>query len=440
VKGKTRILFALMIALSVGLAALIATLARGAFTQVERASEEKASTLARTVVSAIEGVIRHGPDQEGRIYSILEEVTRDAEVVSVGIVHPDGEPLVVRGEAIPHLADPAGDLSLTRRGRRIVAVVPFEVTSGCMAPGSCNCAPGACTCGGREQWDLPPGPYRLALVMEMESADRVRTPLVAMAGVGIAVLLGLLVATILLARSIAVRGQLLRDVALEQQRRRSLESLGLAAAGLAHEIRNPLGAIRGYTQLLHEQAGDAESRERAGLMLPELDRVAERLEEFLGFARKRKPAASPVDLAALAAEVVALFTPDADAAGTALVLERPEDGPVVEGDAAELKELITNLVLNALQACTGGGKVTVHTAQTAAGAEVTVADDGQGIRPEDLPRLFEPYFTTKDRGSGLGLAISRRIAEDHGAKLTLKNAAGGRGAVARLTFAPGAAR
>lgn len=438
-KGKTGILFALLVALSIGLAALIAMLARGALTQVERASEEKASTLARTVVSAIEGVIRHGPDQEGRIYSILEEVSRDAEVVSVGIVHPDGEPLVVRGEALPRLADPDGDLSLTRSGRRIVAVVPFEATSGCMAPGSCNCAPGACTCGGREQWDLPPGPYRLALVMEMESAGRVRTPLIGVAAVGIAVLLGLLVAAGLLARSIMARGQLARDVALELERRRSLESLGLVAAGLAHEIRNPLGAIRGYTQLLHEQAGDADSRERAGLMLPELDRVAERLEEFLGFARKRKPAASPVDLDALAAEVVTLFRPDADAAGITLSSEGSSDRTVVEGDPAELKELITNLVLNAVQACAGGGKVVVRTARAANGVELTVVDDGPGIREEDLPRLFEPYFTTKDRGSGLGLAISRRIAEDHGAALTLENASG-RGAVARLSFDQGAAR
>jgi len=438
-KGKTGILFALLVALSIGLAALIAMLARGALTQVERASEEKASTLARTVVSAIEGVIRHGPDQEGRIYSILEEVSRDAEVVSVGIVHPAGEPLVVRGEALPRLADPDGDLSLTRSGRRIVAVVPFEATSGCMAPGSCNCAPGACTCGGREQWDLPPGPYRLALVMEMESAGRVRTPLIGVAAVGIAVLLGLLVAAGLLARSIMARGQLARDVALELERRRSLESLGLVAAGLAHEIRNPLGAIRGYTQLLHEQAGDADSRERAGLMLPELDRVAERLEEFLGFARKRKPAASPVDLDALAAEVVTLFRPDADAAGITLSSEGSSDRTVVEGDPAELKELITNLVLNAVQACAGGGKVVVRTARAANGVELTVVDDGPGIREEDLPRLFEPYFTTKDRGSGLGLAISRRIAEDHGAALTLENASG-RGAVARLSFDQGAAR
>jgi two-component system sensor histidine kinase HydH len=275
--------------------------------------------------------------------------------------------------------------------------------------------------------------------MEMESAHRVRAPLVAVAAVGIAVLLGLLVATGLLARSISARGQLARDVARELERRRSLESLGLVAAGLAHEIRNPLGAIRGYAQLLHEQAGDEGSRARAGLMLPELDRVAERLEEFLGFARKRRSAAAAVDLAGLAAEVVALFTPDADAAGTMLSLESSPGRPVVEGDAAALKELITNLVLNALEACRGGGEVIVRTARTGADVELSVFDSGQGIRPEVLPRLFEPYFTTKDRGSGLGLAISRRIAEDHGASLTLANAPGG-GAVARLTFTQGTIR
>ena len=190
--------------------------------------------------------------------------------------------------------------------------------------------------------------------------------------------------------------------------------------------------------MLSEQAADTESRGRADLMIRELDRVAERLEEFLGFARKRKQAAAPVDLAALAAEVVALFAPDADAAGTSLVLERSADPPVVEGDAAELKELMTNLVLNALQAC-AGGRVVVRAARSAGCVELTVADGGPGIRPEDLPRLFEPYFTTKDRGSGLGLAISRRIAEDHGAALTLENGPEG-GAIARLRFEQGATR
>jgi signal transduction histidine kinase len=250
------------------------------------------------------------------------------------------------------------------------------------------------------------------------------------------VLLALLVAAGLLARSIRERGRLARDVALEQQRRRGLESLGLAAAGLAHEIRNPLGAIRGYTQLLRERAADPDSRDRAALMLKELDRVGERLEEFLGFARKRSRAAAPVDLAALAAEAISLFRPDADAAGIALSLEGDAGPLVVSGDAAALKELITNLVLNAVQACAGGGRVVVRTARGAFGPELTVADDGPGVRAEDLPRLFEPYFTTKDRGSGLGLAISRRIAEDHGAALTLENAPG-RGALARLAFLSG---
>jgi two-component system sensor histidine kinase HydH len=308
-----------------------------------------------------------------------------------------------------------------------------------MAPGACACGEGACRCGDRKdwEWDLPPGAYRLALVMDTASVERVRAPLLAIAALGIAVLLGLLVAAALLARSISAQGALARKVALEQQRRRSLESLGLVAAGLAHEIRNPLGAIRGYAQLLGEQAADPVSRERAAVMLPELDRVAERLEEFLGFARKRKLSPAPVDLAILAGEVVALFRPDAEADGIELVARTAGGPAIVDGDAAELKELLTNLVLNAVQACGRGGRVVVGAERTAAEIALVVTDSGPGILPEDAGRLFEPYFTTKARGSGLGLAISRRIAEDHGAVLTLENAPRG-GAIATLAFVGGA--
>jgi signal transduction histidine kinase len=431
VKLRTYILLSFSVALVLGLAALIALLARGALYQVDRASEEKTSTLARTVVSAIEGVMRHGPDKEGRIYGILEEVARDPEVVSVAIVAQSGSPIVVRGAPLADLPRPAGAIALARNGSRITAVAPLEVKASCTASGAWEWGQG----DGHPDWkrDLPPGAYGLALVTDTASARRVRGPILAMAAVGGAVLLALLVAAALLARSIAARGELGRRVALEQQRRQGLESLGLVAAGLAHEIRNPLGAIRGYAQLLGEQAADPVSRERAALMLPELDRVAERLEEFLGFARKRMTSAAPVDLGTLAAQVVALFRPDADAAGVALEAAAAIGSPIVSGDAAELKELLTNLVLNAVQACGRGGRVAVKAERRGAEVALSVVDTGPGIRPEDAAHLFEPYFTTKERGSGLGLAISRRIAEDHGAVLTLENAPGG-GSIARLAF------
>jgi signal transduction histidine kinase len=423
--------------MTAGLAILIALLARSVVTQVDRAAGDKARTLARTVVSAIQGVIHFGPDQEGRAHGILEEVARDPEVLSVGIVEPDGAPVMASGAVLPRADLPAGREPLATSDGRLVVALPFDVPSGCLAsPGSCRCATGGCLCGGDDAWAVPAGEYLLVLVLDRGAAGRMKTPVVAVAALGVAILAALLVVAGLLVRSLGARERLARRMALEQQRRQSLESLGLLAAGLAHEIRNPLGSIRGWAQLLHEQAADPEGRERTALMLGELDRVGERLEEFLGFARKRRLAAGPVDLAALARKTAALLQPDVESAGIGLAVVAPEAPVAVTGDEAQLGELLLNLALNAVEACGPGGSIRLEVRAGAAGPTCEVADDGRGIRPEDLGRLFDPYFTTKERGSGLGLAISRRIAEDHGAILTVENAPG-RGAVARLAFLDG---
>jgi signal transduction histidine kinase len=427
----------LQVLMTAGLAVLILYLARGVVTQVDRAAEEKTLTLARTVVSAIQGVIRHGPDQEGRIHGILEEVARDQEVLGVGIAELDGSPVMAAGEPLPEAENPAGRESLTTIDGRLVAVLPFDVPSGCMAsPGACQCAAGGCLCGGDDDWAVPAGEYLLMLVLDRGAAGRLKGPVVAVAALGVAILAVLLVVAGLLVRSLGARERLARKMALEQQRRRSLESLGLLAAGLAHEIRNPLGSIRGWAQLLHEQAADPEARERTALMLGELDRVGERLEEFLGFARKRRPAAAPVDLGALARKTAALLQADAEAAGIGLAVVAPEAPVTVIGDGGQLGELLLNLALNAVEACGSGGSIRLEVRAGNAGPTIDVVDDGRGILPGDLDRLFDPYFTTKERGSGLGLAISRRIAEDHGAILTLGNRPE-RGAVARLAFVGG---
>ena len=185
------------------------------------------------------------------------------------------------------------------------------------------------------------------------------------------------------------------------------------AAGLAHEIRNPLGAIRGYAQLLHEQAADEEASAKTGVMLTELDRVGERLQEFLAFARKRQVELAPLDLTAVAREVVTLLQPDAEAAGIELSLDKEAQTVRCHGDAPQLKELVLNLVLNAIEACSEGDAVTIGLVRGREQTVLIVRDTGKGIEPADLARVFEPYFTTRDSGSGLGLAISKRIAEGH---------------------------
>ncbi|MCK5806081.1 MAG: hypothetical protein KAI66_24830 [Lentisphaeria bacterium] len=423
----------LQVFLTVGLALLFGSLAHRVFVVLDQVSETKSLTLLRAVASAIQGAMRHGPDQHGRVYGILEEVARDPDVLSVDILNADGRPLISIGHSQP---SPPGTPQVNRfenSSTPLVVTMSFEIQAGCMAPGECQCSSGACHCAPHLNWTVPPGNYQLALVMNRGTADRVMLPVLGVTLLGLLILVALLAMSVLLARSLTARESLDRDVAMEQERRLRVESLSLAAAGLAHEIRNPLAAIRGYAQMLHESAPEGEPQERSSLMLNELDRVAERLEEFLGFARKREPRSEPVDLIALAKKVSALLMQDLESAQIELQIVEAKPPVSVLGDAGQLQELLLNLVLNSVDSCKPGGRISVSLSRLDSGLELEVRDDGQGIDPKDLPQLFDPYFTTKERGSGLGLSISRRVAEDHGAKLTLANGPEA-GVVARLHF------
>jgi signal transduction histidine kinase len=416
------------------LAALVVFLARGVVREVERTTEEKALTLTRTVAAAIRGVIRHGPDQEGRVQAILSEVGQSPEVLTVGIVDESLNPLILRGASLPSPLVLRQANPLLVRSDDLVVSLPLDVDSGCIASGSCTCSAGLCPCGADDSWSVPAGEYRVFLVLDRTVATGVTWPIVGVAALGVFMLMALFAVTAAWIRSLAARERLARGMALEQQRRQSLESLSLLAAGLAHEIRNPLGAISGLAQLLHEKSRDDESRNHTSLMIHELERVVERLEEFLDFARPRKAQEGRVDLGKLARKTATLLKPDADAAGLTLNV-RIEGSALIEvpGDEGSLEELLLNLALNAIEASNPSGRIEISVESAAAGPVIRVADTGHGIADEDLPRLFEPYFTTKQRGSGLGLAISRRIAEDHRAVLSLTNAPG-QGAVATVLF------
>ncbi len=416
------------------LALLIVFLARKVTREVDRTTEEKALTLTRTVVVAIRGVIRHGPDQKGRVQGILDEVSQSPEVLSVGIVDDAHRPLYVLGGELPGQKILSQVKPLLARSRDIVVALPFDVASGCMASGTCLCTPNQCPCGADDSWAAPAGRYHVVLVMDRTAIAEVTWPILGVTALGVVMLLILFAVTVAWFRSLAARERLARDMALEQQRLMGLESLRLLAAGLAHELRNPLGAVRGLAQLIHEQRADADSPGHTALMLDEIDRMVERLEEFLDFSRPRKKKEDRVDLGEIARRTAMLLRPDAEEAGISLEVNfHGHPSTEVIGDSAALEELFLNLVLNAIEASSPGGRIEIAVDSVTSGPRVRVIDTGHGIPPADLPRLFDPYFTTREKGSGLGLAISRRIAEDHHAMLTLTNGQDS-GAVATLTF------
>ncbi len=212
------------------------------------------------------------------------------------------------------------------------------------------------------------------------------------------------------------------------QRSKRLADLGEVAAGLAHELRNPLAAISGCVELLGGTKGLSDEDQRIlGIVLRETSRLDQLLGRFLQFSRPTPPQRRPVDLAAVVAETVDVFAGDPTAAGVAI--ERTLARSPVECDADQLRQVLWNLLTNAAQAMreSGRGKrIRVACApEPRGGATVAVEDDGPGIPAEDLPRIFTPFFTTKGNGTGLGLAVVQRIVDAHGGSVSVRAGAGG---------------
>jgi signal transduction histidine kinase len=195
---------------------------------------------------------------------------------------------------------------------------------------------------------------------------------------------------------------------------RHFRDLSQAAAGLAHETRNPLGLIRGWTQRLAETGvNSSDGRQRAQAVIEECDRVTARINQFLAFARPTEPKPEQFDPTELIRELAMLLEPDLNAKH--LTLGRMAPGSTVLADREMLRQALFNLLQNAIQATPENGTVETSVARGRDGRlRIEVADCGEGVPDEAVDRLFTPYFTTRTGGTGLGLAIVRRIAAAHG--------------------------
>ena len=200
-----------------------------------------------------------------------------------------------------------------------------------------------------------------------------------------------------------------------------LAGIGRLAAGVAHEINNPLGVILGYARLLGKGATGALA-EDLGVIEQETRRCQEIVDGLLDLSRPMKQPAEPVDLRELADEVVSRLA-EADQLGGARV--SVDGGASVEGQGKKLRQVLVNLVRNAVDAAGAGGRVEVHIGRRDGSVELSVIDSGPGISAVARARLFEPFFTTKPRGTGLGLAVSQAIARAHGGSIDAGAAPGG---------------
>ena len=233
--------------------------------------------------------------------------------------------------------------------------------------------------------------------------------------------------------AVAIEGSRLAEENVQLERRLTererLATLGQMAATVAHEIKNPLSAIKSIAQVMGEdQSLSHEYSRDLSLIVGETDRLGRSVTQLLSFARKELPAELPSRSEQLIQSVVRLFQVNADKDGIRLVskIERDEE---LEGSAVSaLRVALSNLLLNALQATPRGGEVSITQVTEGDELVVYVQDGGSGI-PEDIrPRVWEPFFTTKQRGTGLGLAIVRKRMQEAGGSAVLAPRVNGSGA------------
>lgn len=203
-----------------------------------------------------------------------------------------------------------------------------------------------------------------------------------------------------------------------------MKQLGEIAAGMAHEIRNPLASLKSGMEMLGKDDIPGEDRkEVSSIMLPEIERIERTIRTFLSYARPESPSLQPVDVGDVAREVHALLARGGYEGIDFNIAVQPEL-PKVLADASQIRSVIMNLALNGVSAIEGKGSVDIEVAGDGKDVVIRVKDSGKGIGADVADRIFEPFFTTRKDGLGLGLAIVKRIVQDHGGTIDFESREG----------------
>ena len=212
----------------------------------------------------------------------------------------------------------------------------------------------------------------------------------------------------------------------ELAERERLASLGRMAATVAHEIKNPLSAIKSIAQVMREDESLRNDYERdLGLIVGETDRLSESVTQLLSFARRESPAGQPLSVDELVRSVVDLFRANAREQGIVLDLQVKVEAELAGKSVSAVRDALSNLLLNALQATPQGGRVDLIAAASDGELVISVQDSGSGVPVELRERIWEPFFTTRQRGTGLGLAIVRKRVQEVGGTAVLVSGNGG---------------
>lgn len=213
---------------------------------------------------------------------------------------------------------------------------------------------------------------------------------------------------------------------LEERVRRSerLAALGSLAAGVAHEIRNPLSSIKGFAQFfLKKNPPGSADQKYSEVMIQEVERLDRVIANLLDYAKPKEPVKEKTSLADIIDRSIALIKDEANAKKVELAVEIEEGIPPVPVDRDQITQVLLNIALNGLAAMQEGGRLAIHCfmGEKEKSAIIEIADTGHGIPAKELPRIFDPFYTTKKTGTGLGLAIAHRIVENHGGTLAVKS-------------------
>lgn len=209
----------------------------------------------------------------------------------------------------------------------------------------------------------------------------------------------------------------------EMQRREELARLGELGAVMAHEIRNPLASIKGFAQLVETTGNMEQARFYAEKIVGQSLRMESLVDELLAFAREDRLERQLTDLTALVRECVAMIRTEAET-GKVEVIHTEHTATKIMAVSDRIIQMLLNLFKNGLQAMPEGGILRIDLENENKLAIIRISDTGIGIPQENIPHIFEPFWTSRAKGTGLGLALSRKVAEEHGGSLTVKSMAG----------------
>ncbi|HEY5975024.1 MAG TPA: ATP-binding protein, partial [Geobacteraceae bacterium] len=222
--------------------------------------------------------------------------------------------------------------------------------------------------------------------------------------------------------------RLLLQTREELVRAEKLAAVGELAAGVAHEINNPLAIIRGNAELLQMSVSqEADNREEVDTIYQQVARMERIVANLLSFARQQRTVVGRVQLAAMLHDIVSQIGHQTPLTGITVREQYSPELTEIEGDEGQLRQVVTNLILNAIQAMPGGGTLTITTAgdPVSDSCLISICDTGAGIPADNLTQVFNPFFTTKAGGTGLGLSVSYGIVREHGGSIAVTSGTGG---------------